>query len=610
MMVKSFIFLFCKLKSCHWRSVIEGKIDISVITSINNKINSRVELPELLTSIMDTAKELLHAEGASLLLSDLKTGDLIFNIVIGDKGDIILGEKVPRGKGIAGIVAESGKYLIVNDAQNDPRFFAEIDKMSEFFTKNILCLPMLVVDDLIGVLEVVNSINPDGFTKHDLDVAVYIANQAAIAIDNRRLQDDLSRRIDELTALYDISQSISFEYSDISEILNKVINSLVKSMGVRRASISMLDEASKTLCLTAFYGLPDEVELGTRISLDGTVSGYVCRNMDPMIVADICSEIPENIRKDHGSYTTGSFISIPVMYKKESLGVLSLADKINGKHFDSFDLRVISTVSNLIAEAVQNIKNQKNIADQKKLEHEISIAAEIQKKILPEIPEQFKSHLLKAYNKPAKVVGGDFYDFFVFDENKYAVLVADVSGKGIPAAMFMGLARNVVRAEGRINMTPATLLKNANKYICRDSEHSMFVTLFYVLIDSHNSIITYGSAGHNNQLLIKGATGESIILNSRGRPLGIFENVEFEEKVIMYEKGDILLMYTDGVSEALSANKIDMEEGEKRISEIVMKHINEPPDKIIERFIEAAESSSTENDNDYRDDFTILSIRF
>lgn len=589
-------------------NLIEGKIDIAIISSINNKINSRMKLPELLSSIMDTAKEALNAEGASLLLTDLRTGDLIFNIVIGEKGDIILGEKVPKGKGIAGIIAETGSHLIVNDAQNDPRFFNEIDKKSEFVTKNILGLPMIVMGDLIGVLEVVNSRNPKGFTKHDLDTATYIANQAAIAIDNRRLHDDLARRIEELTALYDISHSISFEHAHLPEILNKVINSLVKSIMVRRASISMFDDLKKELTMTAFFGLPDKIKAGDPVDIHNSVSGYVYKSMDPMIVSDIRYEIPEDLQKNYGSYSTSSFISIPIMYKNDAVGVLSLADKINGKHFDSFDLRVLSTVSNLIAEAAQNLKHQKSLEDQKRLEHEINIAAEIQKKILPNIPERFKDHLLKAYNRPAKVVGGDFFDFFVFDENKYAALVADVSGKGIPAAMFMGLARNIVRAESRINISPAALLKNANNYICRDSEHSMFVTLFYAIIDSHNAIITYGSAGHNNQLLIKNAEGRAVKLNSKGRPLGIFDDVEFEERVVMYDKNDILLMFTDGVIEALSGPSLDIEAGEQKLIEIAIERMNTSPSEIIDCL--KVYQDEIDSDSDYRDDFTILAIKF
>lgn len=590
------------------RSEIEGKIDISVISSINNKINSRMQLPELLSSIMDTAKEILNAEGASLLLTDFKTGDLIFNIVIGEKGEVILGEKVPRGKGIAGTVAETGEPVIVNNVQKDPRFFSEIDKISDFTTITLLGLPMIVMEELIGVLEVVNSRNKNGFTQHDLEIAAYLANQAAIAIDNRRLYDELERRIDELTALYDISQAVSFENKDLGLILDRIVNSLVQSLMVRRASISMVDDSENTLSLTAFYGLPNHLRPGYRIDLEGTISGHVYKNMDPMIVSDIKCEIPEEMQKNTGAYSTNSFISIPILHNNKPVGVLSLADKLNGQHFDSFDLRVLSTVSNLIAEAAQSIKNQKNMEAQKQLEREIKIAADIQKKILPDIPGEFKNHRLASYNRPARVVGGDFFDFFIFDENKYSALVADVSGKGIPAAMFMGLARNIVRAETRINISPAPLLKNVNRYICRDSESSMFVTLFYAIIDSHNSIITYGSAGHNNQLLIKNRTREAVTLNSKGRPLGIFEDIEFEEKVVMYEKDDMLVLFTDGLIESLAGEGLDIDEGQERLIKIAIDHADSQPAELIEALKNLpAEKKSEKN---HRDDLTVLVIKF
>ncbi len=556
---------------------------------------------------MDLAKDLLKAEASSLLLTDIKSGDLIFNTVTGDKRKIIQGEIVPKGKGIAGEVALTGKSIIVNDVKKDSRFFKGIDEKSNFITRNVLCVPMLIQDDLVGVLEVVNTTGRDHFSENDVLKADLIAEHAAIAVDNRRLQDEMSRRMDELSALYEVSQTISFSNIYDEDIFQNILKTLSRFIGAEKASVFIIDNTTNKLQLKASYGLPADIDTETCILTNNSVSTIVYKNKDPMIVTDISDELPPNVLTHKNSYKTKSFISVPVIHKTNAIGVLNMADKKNRTVFDSFDLRVLSTVGNLISDTYYNIENQKYQIDRKRLEREIDIAAEIQRKILPKIPSFHGKHQLAAFNHPAKVVGGDFYDFVKFDENKYGAIVADVSGKGIPAAMFMGSARNIVRAETRIHTAPSMLLKNANELIFNDSEHGMYVTLFYSLIDSHNKIITYGSAGHNNQILLK-KNGEHLKLNAKGKPLGIFSGMKYEEKVTTYDDGDMLILFTDGVSECLGGVDLDIELVEKNLIETAVKFLNNTPSELVEHLKNIFENTAM--DIKYRDDFTIFTIKF
>lgn len=396
-----------------------------------------MSLAELLNAIMDAAKELLNSEGCSLLLADQKTGDLIFDVVIGDKGDIIRGERVPKGKGIAGLVAINMEPIIVDDAHNDDRWYHAIDQKYQFNTKNLLCVPMQVMGDFVGVLEVVNSIGRDRYDDLDLEQARYIANQAAIAINNRRLYDELTNRIEELTALYEVAQSISCAGPD-DDIIDNVCKSLAKSMKVRRVSIIIYDENDKRLNIQSAYGLPDSVMKSCNIDASSSIAGHVFRSGDPMMVSDIKREIPNEMVASNRNYTTDSFISVPIRYKNKIVGVLSCADKNNGKNFDSFDLRIVTTICSQVSQIYNNLLNQRVAENQRMLSRDIDIAAEIQKKILRGIPGNFNRHALSVFSRPARSVGGDFYDFFKLNDNKYSILVADISGKGIPAALFMG----------------------------------------------------------------------------------------------------------------------------------------------------------------------------
>ncbi len=590
------------------RRTINGRaINLSRIGYINRKINSPMNLTDLLTVIMDIAKELASAEGASLLLTDNETDDLIFNVVIGEKGDVIKGDRVPVGKGIAGIVAQTGEPLIVDDAQNDPRFYKKIDSKYNFHTRNILAVPMKLMDSLVGVLEVINSIDREGFDDWDLKLLSYLADTAAIAISNRRMYYDLTNRIDELTALYEFSQSLSFSTEE-EDVLRKSLEALARAIRVERASIIIHDDQRDALVIRASFGLPDTIDQEHEIDIENSITGFVFRNGDPLLVADISKEVSFPFSTEDRNYSTRSFISIPIRHKNTIIGVLSLADKQNRSPFDAYDLRVLTTAASQIAEMHRNIQYQRSLAEQKRIAREIDVASEIQAKILPRVPSSIQGHSLAALNRPAKEVGGDFFDFFKFDENKYGVVVADVSGKGIPAALFMGTARNVIRAESRINNQPGTLLKNSNKYIYQDSEHGMFVTLVYLLVDIHNNIITFGSGGHNDQLLIR-KNGEVIKLNAEGKALGIIENADYEEKVIMYGKGDMLVLFTDGILEQIG--NLDIDRGEQELIAIAREHLDRGPAALIEHFRKRLESIDIDDEiSDVIDDFTLFVIQF
>jgi phosphoserine phosphatase RsbU/P len=566
-----------------------------------------MSLAELLKSIMDAAKELLNSEGCSLLLADQKTGDLIFDVVIGDKGDIIRGERVPKGKGIAGLVSMNMESIIVNDPHHDARWYHNIDQKYQFTTKNLLCVPMQVMGDFVGVLEVVNSIGRDRYDELDLEQAGYIANQAAVAINNRRLYDELSNRIEELTALYEVAQSISLAGPD-DDIIDKVCMSLARSMKVRRVSIIFFDETEGRLNIKSAIGVPESIIQSGDIDMNSSIAGHVFRSGDPMMVSDIKREIPIGMVPGDRDYKTDSFISVPIRYENKIIGVLSCADKNNGKTFDSFDLRIVTTICSQVSQIYNNLQNQRIAENQRILSRDIDIAAEIQKKILRDIPKEFSRHTLSVFSRPARSVGGDFYDFSKLNENKYSILVADISGKGIPAALFMGSALNVVRAERRIDSSPAGLLKNANRYIFQDSEYGMFVTLFYAVIDSHNNLITYASAGHNDQMLVRARTREVIMLNAEGKALGLADDENFEERVILYETGDLLVLYTDGVTECFGGDRMDVEHGERMLAEIALRFIDACPEEFI-NYLKQYFTTTSKN-IDLIDDITIIAIKF
>jgi serine phosphatase RsbU (regulator of sigma subunit) len=376
-------------------------------------------------------------------------------------------------------------------------------------------------------------------------------------------------------------------------------------MNVERASLFFKGEDKGDLTCVACKGLPDDL-LGSSVPVEKSIVGHVLTTSDPLMVVDIARDLPPALKVNSGKYLTGSFIAVPIIVDNVPIGVLNVSDKKSGNSFDSFDLRVLSTIATQVGDAYISLKNYLESRSRERLDEEIHIAAELQRKIIPDIPATYAGHALSSCYIPAKMVGGDFYDFFVFDDAKYGILVADVSGKGIPAAMFMGLARNIVRSESRIYSSPAQLLRQSNRYIWEDSEHGMFVTLFYAMVDAHNSLITYGSAGHNNQYLVRSENGDVEKLKASGKPLGIDYDFSYEEKIVLFKPGDRLVLCSDGVIESLDPT-VHLDRSEEKFLDELVRYRELSPSDMISAIQGARDFDEY---GEHHDDFTLLIIGF
>lgn len=188
------------------------------------------------------------------------------------------------------------------------------------------------------------------------------------------------------------------------------------------------------------------------------------------------------------------------------------------------------------------------------IRYDLNVAREIQQSILPkDFPPfpQFKQFDLYATMNAAKSVGGDFYDFFLIDDNHLGFSIADVSDKGIPAAIFMAISRTVIRATALRQLSPSVCLRESNELLCRESVNDMFVTVFYGILNIHTGDVVFCNGGHNRPILIGKKGGVSMLPLTGGLVLGVMSDAVYAEKTIKLEPGDSLFLYTDGINEAM-----------------------------------------------------------
>ncbi len=241
-------------------------------------------------------------------------------------------------------------------------------------------------------------------------------------------------------------------------------------------------------------------------------------------------------------------------------------------------------IRNLIIERRTAAEKDKYRRELERREYEMETARGIQQSFLPDSPPQVEGFELAALSLPAWEVGGDFYDFIPIPPDKWGIVIADVSGKGVPAALFMALSRTCVRANVAGNSTACEAIRRANDLITQDAESGMFVTLFYAVLDPKRKHLNYVNAGHNPPLLLQGSAGNVILLEASGIALGVMDDIELEEKELELASNDIVVLYTDGVTEAI--NEKEEQFGEERLTAVITQNTNLPAQELIDKIKE------------------------
>lgn len=580
----------------------DKKLTLKLISDITSRINSSDDLESLLPAIIQTTKNVLDSDACSLLLYDREKDCLVFDITAGEKKESLAKLQVPRGKGIAGMVLETLQPEIVNDAENDDRVYKNIDNEVGFKTRNLICVPMIANGEVQGVLEAVNSSDFRDYAEKDIKVLKYLSDLAAIAIRNRRLIDALQARANELDCLFQISQSLS-NVIDIDQFLASSVHSIAGVMKVGKVA-------------TLFQGADDRgydyiFNQGFPVSILDLKQGKgpmyrileSVKTLGQMIaLTEHSSTVAEEL------YQLGFFrqtlLVIPIKRSRAAMGVLLVADRLDRSVFEESDIRILTTISNQIAEAFTALRVKEQSEKLKFIERDLQVAAMIQRNSLPHIPETYGDLEFSSYYKASKDIGGDFYDMIVHNPHEISVMIADVSGKGTPAALFMELSKTIISSEVARNPSPREALLASNRIIQEKSGFVLFVTVMLIRINSENKTLTYATAGHNRQFHLKRNQGEISLLSGKGMPLGIGIS-DITEHTVSYEPGDCLVLYTDGVTEVMNPEG-EMYEEERFIRDLI--NMKEDTAKGIQSKI-LETTNQFQGEAEQHDDYTLFIVK-
>src|SRR2546426_4169706 len=282
--------------------------------------------------------------------------------------------------------------------------------------------------------------------------------------------------------------------------------------------------------------------------------GTVWQTAQPVSLSDV-RDVPELARLRETPLGTASLMATPLLYGKQNMGVLAVGNGPMGAPFTPSDFVVFKSIAEQSAFALYNAIIYSEANEKKRLDHDLEIARDIQRILLPAEAPNVNGFEISGINVPARQVSGDYFDYIKVDDERLGVAIADVSGKGVPASLIMAICRSVLRSQAIGNPSPADVLQKVNRQLYPDIKEDMFISMAYLVLDHARDGVTLARAGHDAPLLYKQKSQTVAPLKTPGMVVGIDSGDVFDrltaDVVVPLERDDCILLYTDGITEAL-----------------------------------------------------------
>jgi serine phosphatase RsbU (regulator of sigma subunit)/putative methionine-R-sulfoxide reductase with GAF domain len=572
-------------------------IQLQAIHQVSERITAILDLDELLPSVVQLIQEHFGYQPVHIFTLE-DDGALSFRASTA-RGDALARLRqmaLHQGNGIVGAAAEGAQPVLVNDVRQDPRYIGD-----DWHTLAELAVPLRFGDRNIGVLDV-QSAEANRFSASDLFVMRTLADQIAVAIESARAFTAQREEAWTLNSLLQVAENIA-RASSLDDLLPGIVRLPPLLLGCDRCYVLVWGRERGVFTPLAAYGLTPEQRaafIGRRFDeAKAPLLAEARRTMTPIAVGDaqsrqyMCPPILE-------PFGGGALLALPLTARGAALGMLVADYDPPGHTLAVREMTLYSGMANQIAGALESALLAQEAAEAVRLDEELRVARDIQTALLPASPPQLAGWQLAADWRSARLVGGDFYDFWRLPRAGVGIwelgvgendaqlpipisqplgfVVADVSDKGVPAAMFMTLSRSLMRAAALDGSSPSVALSRANRWITRDSESAMFVTLFYGILQPETGDLRFGCAGHNPPLLFR-TDGEVRELTTPGIALGVLEDVVLGEDQVTLEVGDILVCYTDGLTEAI--NGAEEAFGVERLTEAVAAHREQSAEALV-----------------------------
>jgi len=548
-----------------------------------------LDLNQLLANVAEIINRVLPYDLFAILLYNDKRRDLRIRYGVGHREEVIRNMSIALGEGLTGTAAARREPLLVGDVRNDPRYLNSVDAV-----RTELAVPMTARGKLVGVIDL-QSTRVDAYTEYDRALLRLIAARVAIAIDNARLYLRVDRQNRTLKTLTHISREFS-SILDLNELLTKIASTMRGLITYDAFSILSIDHEAKALrhLFSIRYDQRvniDNVPMGKGITGAAAESREVVRvhdtSKDPRYIAshpDIRSEI-----------------AVPLIVQDRVIGIMDLESEAVG-HFTDDHVRTLSLLAPQVASSVENARLYQELTQrERRMDEDLKAARELQRVLLPDADLEIQGMEAAVRLRPAREISGDIYDVFEHKDGQTVIAFGDVSGKGAAAALYGGLMNGLLRTLAPRRRQPAELMKALNDALIERKVEARYVTLCVLLWDPATRLFVMANAGAIPPMICRG--NEILKVRVEGVPIGLLESREYEEVTFQAEAGDVLVLYSDGITDHLNAAGTEF--GRGRLAHVVRGTCRKTPDAMIAAIFKEMDKFSTKP----FDDQTLLVMR-
>jgi len=410
-----------------------------------------------------------------------------------------------------------------------------------------------------------------------------------------------------LEAVYSLSNAIALA-RDLNQVYELILDKVVELFGVEKASIMIFDPAVDGLRIAAARGLDPQIKNQAVVRVGEGISGKVFRSNEPLLVEDIRAA---GLGSGLDKYKTASLMSAPVTcfpmkVGGESLGVINVTDRADGRPFTEHDLQLLTTLSNQVASYLRILSLSREVASTEQLKQQLEIARQIQYRLLPLEPPRMDGIEAAGRIITAERVGGDYYDFFLSRTKRPTFVIADVSGHSIGAALIMAAFRSAIKSQMDAEYAPSILVQRLNQILYEDLfQAEQFISMAFIKYVKSRQLIQFTNAGHPPPIVWRRATKQFEELITSDPLLGIEPLSIYHDKHVVVSKGDVIVLYTDGVTEA--TNSKGERFGKQRLFETLKGVFDKTPREIVDAIVDA--TASFVEPAAPRDDVTALVLK-
>jgi sigma-B regulation protein RsbU (phosphoserine phosphatase) len=523
-----------------------GALDrLATLFDLGRHVTSVLDLDELLRTIPELVSRVITFDAFAVYLLDTRRAELRIAYPVGYPAGAADEVRLKVGEGLVGHAVEHATPILANDAIRDPRWKAIVPGM-----RSAIVVPLVYKGRVIGALNVLSHL-PSPFTQDDLNMLRQFAVHVAVAIENARLFEREREDAELFATLAEIGRDVS-AVLDLDELLTRIAQLAKRVIAYRTFGIMLVNEAGTELEMKVAvqYG---QCERALRVRLGEGLVGFAALHKEAVLVPDVSQDpryinVVEDVRSE---------LVVPLLHKGRCIGVFDL----ESPELDAFGARHVEALTVLASQAAVAIENARLYetvrANEDRLEREVRFAQRVQAALLPSsLPKRFKGVDVAARFAPARELGGDFYEFLSPEAHTLVVALGDVSGKGVPAALYSAFAGELLRSRTfrrrytPERATPAAVLGVMNTILHERQLEEYYCTLCYASFDVKRRHVTFANSGLPYPVACHAGVCRPIEIP--GVPLGTFAGTTYDEVTLPLEAGDLFVFASDGVFDAVN----------------------------------------------------------